>query len=265
MSVVWILRAGLCLMLHGIGITGAEPNAVEVAADPNVVDRTRALRQLLREEQIQTLTVNDNRTADELPVLDVLIEELSVLGAAVAAAPELIADESDTKETATLTPDVPEEDKPAAAEPNIVTAVAVVEEPKPVPVEAPAPEPDAEPKADMLLEKIKTVDTVERPMGMANALYRSGRTKAAERFYRMAMDQPLRPEDPDYQWALYQNAVCRVSEDPAGARQMFELLIKNCPASPWTAAAQARLKTLKWEEELKTKSFEWMARDPNSL
>jgi tetratricopeptide (TPR) repeat protein len=267
---------GLCLMLHGAA--GVNLRASEATVDPNAADPTKTIRQLLQEEQIRTLTADVNRLTNDLPVLDVLIEELEALSAAPAAAPAEAPTETPAAVEAdvaieTLVPEpeipvqaeeqpvfvnAPDESEPAA-EPNNAVAAATVEEAKPQPAEAAAPAPDA------LLEKFEAVVSVEEPMEVADALYRSGRTQAAQRFYRQVTDREKQPESPDYQWALYQEAVCLQSSDPARARQMFEQLIKSCPASLWAAAAKARLETLTWEEELKTKSPEWMSRDPNSL
>jgi tetratricopeptide (TPR) repeat protein len=275
MMIMRVLVTGLCLILHG-GALG------ETAADANVIEETHVIRQLLLEEQIRSLTPDSNQPSDELPVLDALFEELEMLNQAIASVPEpatnsvqsIESDQAGETELSTLEETV---SGPAVGREALPQMEGVKAEnmPDPQPV---ASEPAAEqtietadpglqtnvaPEAD-ILEPLESVSPVDDPMGVADALYRSGRMQMAERFYRQVLENK-NPDDPAYQWALYLIAVCQTAENPAEGRKVLQSLVKAAPGCPWAAAAHARLTAQEWQEQLNPQILERMECDPNSL
>lgn len=231
------------LVLQGIAVA-----ATPGVADANMVDQTRTIRQVLQEEQIRTLASEPNQVGGELSALDTLIEDLNRLQVAAAPAPE----------PQPVQEELPAEEPVAQAAPETPgTADAAPEAPaEPVPVTGPA---------DVPAEQWESVASVANPLEVADALYQGGTWQQARRFYRQYVDARQAPEDPDYQWALYQVGVCELRDNPSEAAAFFGRLIEGSPNSPWAGAAKARLTTLTWETTVNLTKIAEIPSDPNSL
>ncbi len=248
MIVMRVLVTSLCLLVHG-GALG-EATGEKTAVRASVVEQTRSIRQSILEDEIRLPETEPNAARTQPFALESLIAELENLKVNVETPP---APKTEPGEKSEASP------KPAL--PVVKMAPQEVEE---QPREETIADPEAA-RTTALMQKMESVLSVPNPLEVADALYRGRRTAAAERFYRRMVEAGRGPQDADYLWALYQSAVCKVSQDPAGARRLFQQLIESCPNSPWTAAAKARLAVLTWEEELKAKKIKWIQSDPNSL
>lgn len=253
-----LFSMGLFLILQA---AGTDSTGADGIPDANVIEPAVSIRQMLQDAQIGTLPADANQAAEELPVLDALIEELESLNhqATQSDVTEVpVAEPVEESPETALTPTeerIVSEETPAAAlvsalpvEPNIVDLAAA-----------------AEVKEDILAGLLESLVSVDNPIEVGDALYLSGRMKQAKRFYQMAAEKKEAPDSPNYQWALYQIAACSVSDDPAEAQKLFQQLIGTYPNSPWAGAARARLERLNWAATLRKPVLESMQNDPNTL
>lgn len=236
--------------------------ALGATAEPNSVEAARTIREALRAEQIQPLTADAEPASGETPALDVLIEELEKLTVGAGPAPALESTAAEPVEPGnelgaapvTVQEEAPASDASISSAPADGTGTVIMAAPDPVLAQK-----------DRWEETWASVAAVGNPLGIADALFLSGRTRQADRFYRQATEKEPAPEDPGYQWALYQSGVCMASEDPAEAGKIFQALIEKSPNSPWAAAARARLATLELKEPEILSKFERINSEPNSL
>ena len=277
-----ILGTVLCLILQG--------PAAAVSTDPNLIDQAHLMRQILLQDQIQTLTADANEPGDELPVLDALIEELSSLE--IAEEPKSVQSEQSGRE------DI--ESRKVEPEVEVLYSKPVLEETIEEPLDESVPEseiyetnfetkPAAESKPsqqvvkaeettgklnteevkivhnDIPLDIMDSVSYISNPLQIADALYLSGAHQKASRFYQQYTETNEDPSSPEYQWALYQYAVCMAEDNPQKANRAFQKLIASSPNSPWTAAGQARMVTLTWAQDNTIRELKGMTIDPNSL
>jgi tetratricopeptide (TPR) repeat protein len=115
------------------------------------------------------------------------------------------------------------------------------------------------------LERIDEIAEPVEPMALADALFRCGEYGRAERFYRLAAEQIGSPSEPDWQWAVFQRANCLRHSQPQQARQVYEELLKQVPASRWSSAAKAATETLQWYETMESSFLKRIVSEPNSL
>ena len=270
-----------------------ELGAGALPSEPNLIDQAKTMRQILEQEEIQTLPADSNESENELPVLDALIEELSCLEITVkaekssqrqpgsesfnatalevkprSAEPESMETESDVPEISgdiVLIPEISEEvPKPAVSNEKLSVSVAPPSRPA-----ATKQKVDTLP-ADTLdsSQPSKTFENlgyVNNPLELADALYQSGQYIQAARFYQQFTETNEDPKSSDYQWALYQYAICRAETDPMDASRLFQKLVASCPNSPWTTAAQVRMVTLTWAQNKKIQELKGVVIDPNGF
>ena len=133
----------------------------------------------------------------------------------------------------------------------------------PQPVKAPAPQPvvAAKPKQVKVapkplpagfFRKLRDAagDQLANPIGLADALYKSGsKAQAYEVYDKILKHGGL--SDADAGWVLYQLANCRAETNPAEARELLRRLISQYPDSPWSMLAGNQQRVLEWLAQVK--------------
>ncbi len=135
----------------------------------------------------------------------------------------------------------------------------------PKPVKAPAPQPvvAAKPKQVKVapkplpagfFRKLRDAagDQLANPIGLADALYKSGsKAQAYEVYDKILKHGGL--SDADAGWVLYQLANCRAETNPAEARELLRRLISQYPDSPWSMLAENQQRVLEWLAQVRPK------------
>lgn len=92
-------------------------------------------------------------------------------------------------------------------------------------------------------------DEVVDPFSIAEILYLSGQLPEAARFYESALKR-VSPDDPASSqkraWIVLQRANCLRQQDPIQAIEMYQMLLREHPDSPWQESAQTWLKLAQW-------------------
>lgn len=232
----WI--AGIVL----IGVLSVQGMAAE-AVDPNGTARSEVLRKQIMESQIQPLFLSIT-TVSQMD-LDELIASLDRLE--VPSGPAKASEPSSSQSTVVESAVQPSQEKENP--PAIQTEEAAVQTP-------------VDPE---WLTQIDTVKQPVEPMALGDVLFRAGQMERAERFYRMFLEKTDLPNDPDWQWAMYQRANCLRRSRPTEARELYQELVKKAPNSSWSGAAAAQQETLAWFESVQKSKIKRFVIDPNSL
>lgn len=228
------------------GVLSVQGMAAE-AVDPNGPARSEVLRKQIMESQIQPLFLSIT-TVSQMD-LDELIASLDRLE--VPSGPAKASEPSSSSQSPAVKAGV-QEGQPAQEKEN----------PPAVQAEETAVQAPVDPE---WLTQIDAVNQPVEPMALGDVLFSAGQMERAERFYRMILEKADLPNDPDWQWAMYQRANCLRRSRPAEARKLYQELIKKAPNSSWSGAATAQQATLTWFESVQKSKIKRFVIDPNSL
>ncbi len=224
------LTIWMCLSLALTAWATEQP----AAETRDLLEQSRALR---RQFLSQTQAAVAEKTPDQQDAsLSELIEQVLSLQAPVDADAARKIDSRVTGRGVELTAiNVEPSDDTAKTQPKDEKALA-----------AEAPDGAAQQDHDMLAALLENNPAPPHPAALADVLYRAGRVDLAGRYYAMALKAVLREDAQSHQWLLFQTANCLRHTDTRQAVALYEELIRLYPNAIWTAAAQARLRTLNW-------------------
>lgn len=225
---------------------------VLASGEPNVPGSMTELRRQIQDEMIEPIYLSMTSVS---PVdLDLLIDDLERL--TIPVRPQKVSAEAGSSAS-----------KPTSQTTSEPMAASLSSAEKKGALEAGKQSADSGEEAVVKewLERIDQIEEPVEPMGMANALFRCGQYERAERFYRLAAEQINSPSEPDWQWAVFQRANCLRHTQPQQARQVYEELLKQVPASRWSSAAKAAMETLQWYETMESSFLKRFVSEPNSL
>ena len=244
--ILWGLVIGLC---SGPAAGSALPG------DPNTPFRTEVLRREIKEEQIQPLFLSI--TSVTQTDLDSLISSLDKLTVpSDSAAGTVNASAASASAPAKIAPTPTQADLTDAAEAEAVEKT---------PAEPPADTAPLTPPSPEWLRKVDNATQPVDPLALADVLFSSGRPDRAERFYKLVIEKVNSPEDPNWQWAMYQRANCLRRKNQSEAIQLYQELVQKAPNSCWSNAASTQQTVLRWYESTEASQVKRLISDPNSL
>jgi tetratricopeptide (TPR) repeat protein len=106
--------------------------------------------------------------------------------------------------------------------------------------------------AEILLKVMKLSNRPEAlmdPFAIAEILYASGHLPEAAQFYDKALERIDQEDAPDADkraWIIFQNGNSLRQHQPAQAVEMYQMLMREYPDSPWKEAAQIWLALANW-------------------
>jgi len=225
--------------------------------EPNVSRSVTNLRRQIQDEMIEPIYLSMTSVS---PVdLDSLIENLERL--TIPAQPTKVSAEasSSASKAASSKASSPPTPEPMAASASSAEKNGTLESDKQ------GADSGEEAARKKWLERIDQIAEPVEPLALADALFRCGEYERAERFYRLAAEQIDSPSEADWQWAVFQRANCLRHSQPQQARQVYEELLKQVPASRWSSAAKAATETLQWYETMESSFLKRIVSEPNSL
>ena len=142
---------------------------------------------------------------------------------------------------------------PAETEPNELSGLQAAPPKTVVPRALESTEVSTGALSPAILQKLTKLpslpDEVADPFGIAEILYKSGHQAEAARFYQSALKR-VSPDDPagsqKRAWILLQRAKCLRRQDPSQAIEMYQMLLREHPDSPWQESVQLWLKLAQW-------------------
>lgn len=112
----------------------------------------------------------------------------------------------------------------------------------------------AEPE-NKVLKELEKADAVVDPLRLADVLYRNGYPALAYPYYEQAAKSLSEEDSATHQWIIFQMGNCRQNDDPQAAMALYAKLMQAYPGSPWTGAANCRLKLLEWSQTNRIQTY----------